>query len=186
MSWLAGFAVAAGILLLLSWALLIVFFVKQNEIADLASNWVGLAALVAVGLSMGAVLDHFATDAPVLVSTVTAIGLLAVAVNLVLTAGLVLRRYEFPRVAMPLTATWAILFLWVGAASGFVLAYDEPAGLGWLGIGTIAYTLVLLAFIMRDPEQRQGTATPPTPVLVAGAPILLLIPAWFVFLGLAL
>lgn len=176
---------AAGILLLLSWTLLIVFFVKQNETADQLSNWVGLLALVAVGVSMGGVLDQFAADAPLLVSTVTAMGLLAVSVNLILTAGLVLRRYEFPRVAMPITATWAVLFLWVGAASGFVLAYGGADGLGWFGIGVIAYMLVILAFIMRDPEMRRGTAVPSTPVLIAGAPVLLALPAWFVWLGLA-
>jgi hypothetical protein len=180
------FAVAAGILLLLSWVLLIVFFVRQNETADRWSNWVGLPAVSAVGVSMGAVLDRFAADAPVLVSTVTAIGLMAVTVNLVLTSGLVLRRFEFPRVAMPLTATWAVLFLWVGAASGFVLAYGEPAWLGWLGLATIAYTLALLAFIMRNPEMRRGTGTPPLTELVVGAPILLALPAWFVCLGLSL
>jgi hypothetical protein len=179
----AWFAVAAGVLLLLSWSLLIVFFVKQNEKADRWSNWIGLPAVAAVGVAMGAVLDRFAADAPVLVSIVTAVGLLAVAVNLVLVAGLVLRRYEFPRIAMPITATWAVLFLWVGAVSGFVLAYGEPTWLGWLGLGTIAYTLGLLAFIMRDPEVRKGTGTPSIMALMAGAPILIAVPAWFVCLG---
>jgi hypothetical protein len=46
--------------------------------------------------------------------------------------------------------------------------------------------LVILAFVMRDPEMRMGTAVPSTPVLIAGAPVLLALPAWFVWLGLAL
>jgi hypothetical protein len=183
----APFAVAAGILLLVSWALLIVFFVSQNETADRLSNWVGIVAVIAVGVSMGAILDRYAPDAPVLASLFTAVGLLAVAVNLVLTAWLVLGRIAFPKVAIPITATWVVLFLWVGAASGLILAYRRlPLGLGWLGVASIAYALAIIAVVMRDPEVRRGTATPATAQMVAGAPVLLLLPAWFVCLGLAL
>jgi hypothetical protein len=110
-----------------------------------------------------------------------------VAVNLVLTGALVLHRVEFPRIAMPLTATWAVLFLWVGAASGLILACGGLSkGLGWLGVGTVAYTLGVLAFIMRDPDVRKGTSEPSKAAILAGAPVLILLPAWFVWLGFAL
>lgn len=184
---MAWFAVAAGVLLAVSWFLLTVFFVKQNETADRLSNVVGVPALIALGVSMGAVLDRFAARSPVLVSIVTAIGLLAVAVNLVLTIALVLQLVTFPRIAMPATAAWAVLFLWVGAASGFIVGYGRlPKSLGWFGIATIAYTLALLGFIMRKPEMRNGTGTPPLSEMLAGAPVLVLLPVWFVWLGLAL
>jgi hypothetical protein len=184
---MAWFAVAAGVLLAVSWSLLVLFFVKRNETADRLSNVVGVPALIAVVVAMGAVLDRFAARAPVLVSLVTAIGLLAVAVNLVLTIALVLQLVTFPRIAMPATAAWAVLFLWVGAASGFILAYGRlPKSLGWFGVATIAYTLVLLAVIMRKPEMRNGTATPARAEMLAGAPVLVLLPVWLVWLGLAL
>ena len=143
--------------------------------------------MIAMGVAMGAVLDRFATRASVLVSAVTAIGLLAVVANLALTAALVLKRVTFERIAMPVTATWAVLCLWVGAASGFILGYGTlDVCLGWLGVATVAYLLALLAFIMRDAGVRRGTATPRMAELIAGAPILLALPAWLVCLGLAL
>ena len=178
---------AAGILLLVSWSLLVVFFVAKSEAADRASNWVGIPTLIAIGVAMGAVLDRYAAQAPVLVSAVTAIGLLAVVVNLVLTMALVLRRVTFERIAIPVTAAWAVLFAWVGAASGFILGYGTlDRWLGWLGVATVAYLLVLLAYVMRDPEVRRGTGMPPKAEMIAGVPVLLALPAWFVCLGLAL
>jgi hypothetical protein len=183
----ARFAIAGGLLLGISWALLTLFFVKQNETADLLSNYVALPALVAIGVTMGAVLDRFAGDAPVLVSLVTAAGLAAVTVNLAVVVLLVLKVVEFPRVAMAATAAWGVLFLWVGAVSVMIVAYGHvPRALGWFGIAVIAYTLALLAFVMRDPEVRKGTATPPAAVMVGGAPVLLLVPVWFVWLGICL
>jgi hypothetical protein len=181
------FTVAAGILLLVSWALLILFFVTRSEAADRASNWVAFPAFGAIGVTMGAVLDRFAARSPVLVSAVTGVALLAVVVNVAVNAALVLRRVTFERIAMPATAALGVVFLWMGAASGFIVGYRGglPVWLGWFGIATVAYAVGILAFIMRRPEARKG-GEPRKVDLIAGAPLLLLLPTWFVCLGLAL
>jgi len=181
------FAVAGGCLLATQWVLLTLFFVRKNEAADRASNVVAIPALIAIGVSMGAVLDRFAEDVPVVASVVTGIGLLAVTVNLGLTVALVLEAVPFPRIAMPATLSWAVLFLWIGAASVLIVAEGRlPAWLGWIGIGTIAYAIALLAVIMRNPEVRTGVGVPSRAQMAAGAPILVLIPLWFVLLGVNL
>jgi hypothetical protein len=102
------------------------------------------------------------------------------------TLALVLSLVAFPRIALPSTAAWLGVFLWIGAASGLILAYGGVAGwLGWLGVAAIVYAVAIIGFMMRTPEARRG-GVPPTAEVAAGLPVLLLVPAWLVCLGLSL
>jgi hypothetical protein len=166
--------VLAGIALLVASGLLLLFFVAGNEAADRLSNWFFLAFYALMAWTVVEV-QSFYGDVGGFVWVVTIVALVALAVLILSTLGVVLGLVEFTRVAIPTTVAFLVLMVWMLAVSILIVIEGGlPAALGWFGIGVLAVSLVM-----------RGEKTP-GPILNAAYGLILVgLTVWIVWLGAA-
>ncbi len=176
---LAGVALAAAAILLM------VFFVTESEAADKASNWFFLAFYLFMAWTVREVHQLYETNVSLMwLFTIAALAVLVF--QFVTTLLIVLGRLDFRRIALASTLTWIVLLLWMlGISIVIVVEGLLPSALGWLGIGVISFSIVVLAFLTRDRELLQGEKTPSPLTNVAFGLILVGLTTWIIWLGLA-
>lgn len=177
--------ILAGIALLAAAGLLIAFFVTENEIADRASNWFFLVFYGLMGWTIVEVHDVY-IDVGSFVWVLTVLGLAATAVLFIGTLLIVFELVDFRRVAMLTTLAFLVLMLWMLSVSVLVVTQGAlPAGLGWLGIGVMAVSLIVVGLTATDREMIMGEKMP-GPVLNAVYGIILAgLTVWIIWLGAA-
>jgi hypothetical protein len=175
----AGAAVAFGAAL----ALLAAFFATGNARLDRLAEWAFVVfALLAVP-TMLAVASRLPAGSPV-TPIATAIGIAGAVglglVELLITLGVV----DFRRIGAPATLAFLAVLVWIGAVSFEAIADGSfPAGLGWLGLGSIVVAIVIVGAIVRTPGVLQGEREPSRPLALSfGVPMAGIV-AWMLWLA---
>jgi hypothetical protein len=178
----AGAALAFGAAL----GLLAAFFATGNARFDRLAEWAFVAfALLAIP-TMVAVAGHLPADS-LLTPLATVIGIVGALglglVELLVTLGIV----DFRRIGAPATAAFLAVLVWIGAVSILAIAGGSlPAGLGWLGLASIAVAIVIVGLIVRTPGVLRGEREPSRPLAMSfGVPMAGIV-AWMLWLATTL
>ena len=178
----AGAAVAFGAALFL----LAAFFATGNAWLDRLAEWAFVAfALLAVPTIL-AVASRLPADA-IVTPVATAVGI-AGDVGLGLAELLItLHLVDFRRIGAPATVAFLAILVWIGAVSILAIGGGSlPAGLGWLGLGSITVAIVLVGAIVRTPGVLRGDREPSRPLAIAfGAPMAGIV-VWMLWLAAVL
>lgn len=177
--------IIAGIALLAAAGSLVFFFVTENETADKASNWL---FLIFYGLMAWTVVEvHLLyIDVGSFVWVLTVVGITALAVLFVSSLLIVLEVMGFEKVAMVTTVAFLVVMLWMLAISILIVTRGAlPAALGWLGIGVMAVSLVVVGFTATDRELIMGEKMPGPALNTVYGLILAGLTVWIVWLGAA-
>ena len=177
--------IIAGLALLVAAGLLIFFFVTENETADKASNWF---FLVFYGLMAWTVVEVHSVyvDIGAAVWVLTIAGLAALAVLFVGTLLIVLDLIDFRKVAMITTGAFLIVMLWMLAVSILIVSRGGlPNPLGWLGIGIMSASLLVIGVAATDRELIMGEKTPGPGLNALYGLIFVGLTVWIVWLGAA-
>ncbi|NIV29471.1 MAG: hypothetical protein GWN58_08160, partial [Anaerolineae bacterium] len=117
----------------------------------------------------------------------TIVGAAAAAVAVGAEATVLFLGVPFGRVAILVTVAFGGILLWMaGFSVAGLIGGILPAGLGWLGVATVAVAIVLMGSMARDPAVMRGDRIPNRGEMTVGAIPFLAIFAWLVWLGLAL
>lgn len=177
--------ILAGIALLAAAGSLIFFFVTENETADKASNWFFLVFYVLMAWTVIEVHNLY-IDVGSFVWVLTVVGMAALAVLFVGTLLIVLDMIGFEKIAMVTTVAFLVVMLWMLAISILIVAQGAlPEALGWLGIGVMAISLIVVGFTATDRELMMGEKMPGPALNSVYGLILAGLTAWIVWLGAA-
>lgn len=186
MGWMAG---AAGLAFGLALLLLATFFATRNERLDRLdrlAEWSFVAfALLAIPTIL-AVAGRL-SDGGLAVRMVTIVGLVGVAVVGLGELGSSLGLIDFRRIAPPVSAGFLGYLVWIGLASVLAITGGGlPAGLGWLGVVTIALGIGIMGWVLREPGVMRGEREPGRSQMIAFFVPMTGIVAGMVWLGLLL
>ncbi|HEY5578747.1 MAG TPA: hypothetical protein VIL12_03540 [Acidimicrobiia bacterium] len=175
--------ILAGIALLAAAGLLLVFFATENETADKVSNWFFLAFYALMAWTVVEVHQQYVGQAALTwLLTVAALG--ALGVLFVTTLLVVLGRIDFRRIAMLSTVAFLVLLLWMLGVSILIIAEGGlPTALGWLGVGIMTVSLILVGYVATDRELLRGEKTPGAVLNVLMGLVLIGVTVWVVWLG---
>ena len=175
--------VVAGITLLVAAGLLVVFLATENETAEKASNWFFLTFYALMGWTVVEVHQQFVEQAALTwLLTVAALG--ALGVLFVTTLLVVLGRIDFRRIAMLSTVAFLVLVVWMLGVSILIITEGGlPTALGWLGVGVMTLSLILVGYVAADSELVRGEKTPGPMLSVLLGLVLLGLTVWLVWLG---
>lgn len=177
--------IVAGLALLAAAGLLIYFFATENETADKASNWFFLVFYGLMGWTVVEVHSVY-IDVGDIVWVLTLVGLAALVVLFVSTLLIVLELVEFERLAMLTTGAFLVLMLWMLAISILIVTQGAlPIALGWLGIGVMAVSLLVVGLAATDRKLMMGEKTPGPLLNTVYGLILVGLTVWIVWLGAA-
>ena len=177
--------ILAGVALLVAAGLLIYFFATENETADKASNWV---FLVFYGLMAWTVVEVHGVFVGVgeFMWILTIVVLAALTVLFVATLLVVLDLIDFRKVALVTTGAFLILMLWMLAMSILIVTQGGlPTALGWLGIGVMSASLIVIGIAVTDRKLMTGEKTPEPLINVLYGLILVGLTVWIIWLGAA-
>ena len=178
--------VAAGVTLLLWWSLLFSFFATGKEILDRLSEIVGLVFPLLMAAVFVAVHHMYDTHTS-LVWIITVAACVSAAVMVATDAAVVFGGIPFTRVAMPATVGALGVVLLPGGVGWLALAYGEiPRALGWLGIGVAILAVGVILLWARDVDLLVGRRSPKSFEILASLPVIAVIPAWYIWLGMSL
>jgi len=178
--------VAAGVTLLLWWTLLFSFFATGKEILDRLSEIVGLVFPPLMATVVVAIHRMYGTYTS-MVWIVTVAACVSAVVMFATDAAVVFGGVPFTWVAMPATVGALGVVLLPGGVGWLALAYGEiPKALGWLGIGVAILAVGVILLWARDVDLLAGRRAPKSFEILACLPVIVAIPAWYIWLGVSL
>ncbi|MFO7548709.1 MAG: hypothetical protein R6X29_07580 [Acidimicrobiia bacterium] len=143
--------------------------------------YVSLAVLV-VGLH-----GDFVAAAPLLVWTSTVIGAVGAVTCIAAESAALFYGVPFTRVAMIVTAAFGGVLLWMGGLSVAGLVSGAlPSGLGWLGVGMVVVSALVIGVMARDRSLIRAERAPTPPEMAVGVVPFLGVAVWLVWLGVEL
>lgn len=177
--------IVAGLALFVASALLIYFFVTQNEAADTASNWFYLVFYALMAWTVVDVHRFFVDDVSA-IWLMTIVALTDLTVLFVSTLLIVLKRIAFGSVGIVMTAGFLVLMVWMFLASVIVIVKGGmPAALGWFGVAVLMTAVTVVLVTARDRELMVGDKIPGRGLSLVYGAVLVGLTVWIVWLGAA-
>lgn len=166
--------------------LLATFFRTKDERYDRIAEW-GFVLFAVLGIPAMVVTAGRLADGGTVVGWATVLGGAGVLGLGMGELGSSLGRVDFRKIAPLMTAGFLLFLVWIGVMSWVILAVGAlPAGLGWLGLGSITLGIVIVMWIMRDPAVRRAERGPGANGLMLFFVPLVGLVAWMIWLGLVL
>lgn len=180
-AWIAAGSFAGSMLLLVAYER------TKRSWLGWAESLAFLLLYISLGVLIVGVHDDFVEAAPAVVWAATIVGVVGAAVALSAETATLFLDVPFRRVAIPVTAAFGGILLWMGGISvAGLIGETLPTGLGWLGVGMVALTVVLMGVMSRDPALLRSERVPtPGELAVAAVPFLAIL-SWLVWLGAVL
>jgi hypothetical protein len=184
--------VTAGIVALVSGILLGAFFTTGKEWlgrANDATSAIFMAMLIPAALVLGDRLDALQ---PWWFGAATVIGLLGLGAGIISSILAAMGRLSITQLTRYQGGAFGGVLVWVGLISEGGIRHEVlPAGLGWLGLGTVLAGAVTVLTLVRQVRragsiEALGLDRPPALVSAAVMAAFLGFPAWCVWLGFSL
>jgi hypothetical protein len=170
-----------------SMLLLVAYFRTERTWLGWAESLAFLLLYISLGVLIVGVHGEFVESVPAVVWAATIVGVVGAAVALSAETATLFLDVPFGRVAIPVTAAFGGILLWMGGISvAGLIGETLPTGLGWLGVGMVALTVVLIGVMSRDPALLRSERVPTPGELAMAAVPFLAIACWLVWFGAVL